>query len=151
MQITVESPNKPKKHKQTPKLTKIEVMIDMHYLKMHQKYTNRSLEIKFYCKNNKMFLTSERASIAQLVEQLICNQWVGSSSLSGGTTKSITYKINVLAGQVFRVSGGTLVAQTMVLRNEYNALHLLLSYPYPRGTPTFLFGTPHVIQQYKIA
>ena len=32
-----------------------------------------------------MFLTSTRASIAQLVEQLICNQWVGSSSLSGGT------------------------------------------------------------------
>ena len=26
------------------------------------------------------------APIAQLVEQLICNQWVGSSSLSGGTT-----------------------------------------------------------------
>ena len=25
------------------------------------------------------------APIAQLVEQLICNQWVGSSSLSGGT------------------------------------------------------------------
>ena len=27
-----------------------------------------------------MFLRSWRASIAQLVEQLICNQWVGSSS-----------------------------------------------------------------------
>ena len=25
------------------------------------------------------------ALVAQLVEQLICNQWVGSSSLSGGT------------------------------------------------------------------
>ncbi len=66
-----------------------------------------------------MFLGSWRASIAQLVEQLICNQWVGSSSLSGGTTKSITYKITVLAGEVFRFSGGTLVAQTMMLRNEY--------------------------------
>ena len=28
---------------------------------------------------------AHRAPIAQLVEQLICNQWVGSSSLSGGT------------------------------------------------------------------
>ena len=27
----------------------------------------------------------QNAPIAQLVEQLICNQWVGSSSLSGGT------------------------------------------------------------------
>ena len=33
------------------------------------------------------------ADIAQLVEQLICNQWVGSSSLSGGTMFSITYII----------------------------------------------------------
>ena len=28
------------------------------------------------------------ADIAQLVEQLICNQWVGSSSLSVGTIKT---------------------------------------------------------------
>ena len=34
-----------------------------------------------------MFLISTRASIAQLVEQLICNQWVGSSSLSGAPQK----------------------------------------------------------------
>ena len=28
------------------------------------------------------------AALAQLVEQLICNQWVGSSNLSSGTTLS---------------------------------------------------------------
>ncbi len=83
--MTIESPKRPKKHKIPPKITKIKVIISMHYLKNYGKYINRSLEIKIYCKNNKMFLISERASIAQLVEQLICNQWVGSSSLSGGT------------------------------------------------------------------
>ena len=30
------------------------------------------------------------AALAQLVEQLICNQWVGSSNLSSGTTLSPT-------------------------------------------------------------
>ncbi len=33
-----------------------------------------------------LFNYPRSAPIAQLVEQLICNQWVGSSSLSGGTT-----------------------------------------------------------------
>ena len=113
MYITVESPNKPKKHKQTPKLTKIEVMIDMHYLKMHQKYTNRSLEIKFYCKNNKMFLTSERASIAQLVEQLICNQWVGSSSLSGGTNDYIKVSNINMLGKVQFMSRRTYLSTVL--------------------------------------
>ena len=32
-----------------------------------------------------LFKYPRSAPIAQLVEQLICNQWVGSSSLSGGT------------------------------------------------------------------
>ena len=32
-----------------------------------------------------LFNYPRSAPIAQLVEQLICNQWVGSSSLSGGT------------------------------------------------------------------
>ena len=32
-----------------------------------------------------LFNCPSSAPIAQLVEQLICNQWVGSSSLSGGT------------------------------------------------------------------
>ena len=32
-----------------------------------------------------LFNYPHSAPIAQLVEQLICNQWVGSSSLSGGT------------------------------------------------------------------
>ena len=32
-----------------------------------------------------LFNYQRSAPIAQLVEQLICNQWVGSSSLSGGT------------------------------------------------------------------
>ena len=32
-----------------------------------------------------LFNYARSAPIAQLVEQLICNQWVGSSSLSGGT------------------------------------------------------------------
>jgi hypothetical protein len=32
-----------------------------------------------------LFNCPRSAPIAQLVEQLICNQWVGSSSLSGGT------------------------------------------------------------------
>ena len=35
-----------------------------------------------------LFNYPRSAPIAQLVEQLICNQWVGSSSLSGGTIKS---------------------------------------------------------------
>ena len=34
--------------------------------------------------------------IAQLVEQLICNQWVGSSSLSGGTISSRNNVLNQL-------------------------------------------------------
>ena len=34
-----------------------------------------------------LFNYPHSAPIAQLVEQLICNQWVGSSSLSGGTIK----------------------------------------------------------------
>ena len=62
-----------------------------------------------------MFIFSGRASIAQLVEQLICNQWVGSSSLSGGTTLSITWKIMNLTGCQSWVFGGTLVVQTTVL------------------------------------
>ena len=59
--------------------------MEIYYLKIYKKYRNRFFITKIYCKNTKMFLGSFRASIAQLVEQLICNQWVGSSSLSGGT------------------------------------------------------------------
>ena len=33
-----------------------------------------------------MSLKNINAALAQLVEQLICNQWVGSSNLSSGTT-----------------------------------------------------------------
>ena len=36
-------------------------------------------------KRGALFSYPRSAPIAQLVEQLICNQWVGSSSLSGGT------------------------------------------------------------------
>ena len=35
-----------------------------------------------------LFNYPRSAPIAQLVEQLICNQWVGSSSLSGGTIQA---------------------------------------------------------------
>ena len=72
-------------HSKTPKLTKIIDIAEMFYLKIYKKYTNRFSKANIYCKTTKMFLPSWRASIAQLVEQLICNQWVGSSSLSGGT------------------------------------------------------------------
>ena len=41
-------------------------------------------------------LLESRADISQLVEQLICNQWVGSSSLSVGTNKK-----NRLLGRFF--------------------------------------------------
>ena len=37
-----------------------------------------------------MSLNNFFAALAQLVEQLICNQWVGSSNLSSGTTFSPT-------------------------------------------------------------
>jgi hypothetical protein len=40
--------------------------------------------------------SARRAGVAQLVEQLICNQWVGSSILSAGT--SITRLPNDCAG-----------------------------------------------------
>ena len=39
-----------------------------------------------------LFNYPRSAPIAQLVEQLICNQWVGSSSLSGGPS----YRSNIL-------------------------------------------------------
>ena len=44
------------------------------------------------------------APIAQLVEQLICNQWVGSSSLSGGT---IVFKGLAVIRWAFCFSGET--------------------------------------------
>ena len=83
--MTTASPNKPKTHRKTPRLNKIFDMIGILYPKKIEKHINRLATVKFYCKFSKMFLLSWRASIAQLVEQLICNQWVGSSSLSGGT------------------------------------------------------------------
>ena len=87
--MTTASPNKPKTHRKAPKLNKIFDMIGILYAKKYEKHVNSLPTVKFYCKFNKIFIFSGRASIAQLVEQLICNQWVGSSSLSGGTTLSI--------------------------------------------------------------
>ena len=87
--MTTASPNKPKTHRKTPKLNKIFDIIGIYFEKKYEKHVNRLPTAKFYCKFSKIFIFSGRASIAQLVEQLICNQWVGSSSLSGGTTLSI--------------------------------------------------------------
>ena len=117
--MTTASPNKPKTHRKTPKLNKIFDIIGIYFEKKYEKHVNRLPIVKFYCKFSKIFIFSGRASIAQLVEQLICNQWVGSSSLSGGTTKSITYKIVDLNARKSWLSGGTLVAQTVVLKNEF--------------------------------
>ena len=49
-----------------------------------------------------LFNYPRSAPIAQLVEQLICNQWVGSSSLSGGT---IFFKGLAVIRWAFCVSG----------------------------------------------
>ena len=51
-----------------------------------------------------LFNYPHSAPIAQLVEQLICNQWVGSSSLSGGT---IVFKGLAETRWAFCFSGGT--------------------------------------------
>ena len=52
-----------------------------------------------------LFNYPRSAPIAQLVEQLICNQWVGSSSLSGGT---IVVKGLAETRWAFCISGETL-------------------------------------------
>ena len=52
-----------------------------------------------------LFNCPRSAPIAQLVEQLICNQWVGSSSLSGGT---IVFRGLAEIRWAFCVSGETL-------------------------------------------
>lgn len=52
-----------------------------------------------------LFNYPRSAPIAQLVEQLICNQWVGSSSLSGGT---IVFKGLAVMRWAFCFSGETL-------------------------------------------
>jgi hypothetical protein len=52
-----------------------------------------------------LFNCPRSAPIAQLVEQLICNQWVGSSSLSGGT---IVFKGLAETRWAFCFSGETL-------------------------------------------
>lgn len=48
----------------------------------------------------------ENADIAQLVELLICNQWVGSSSLSVGTIKPLVFQGLFLYSDVGRLLPG---------------------------------------------
>ncbi len=57
---------------------------------MFIKQRNSTKRCKFFIDNKKTFLYKEirYADIAQLVEQLICNQRVGSSSLSVGTIEN---------------------------------------------------------------
>ena len=63
-----------------------------------------------------LFNYPRSAPIAQLVEQLICNQWVGSSSLSGGT---IIFKGLAEIRWAFCFSGETLGKHFFqLLRNE---------------------------------
>ena len=54
-----------------------------------------------------LFNYPRSAPIAQLVEQLICNQWVGSSSLSGGTTflSNLVEILQLFSGFLFVTTG----------------------------------------------
>jgi hypothetical protein len=44
-----------------------------------------------------------RAAIAQLVEHLICNQGVGGSSPSGGTTTKLMFSVWLSTGETLRL------------------------------------------------
>ena len=54
-----------------------------------------------------LFNYPRSAPIAQLVEQLICNQWAGSSSLSGGTTflSNLVEILQLFSGFLFVTTG----------------------------------------------
>ncbi len=92
--ITQKRPDKPRAKRNIPAVQKI-ILFKCPSIKYNDvlfvKWRNIATK---YLKNFSLSSTRKRgASIAQLVEQLICNQWVGSSSLSGGTMFSITYII----------------------------------------------------------
>ena len=84
--ITQKRPDKPRAKRNIPAVQKI-ILLKCPSIKYNDvlfvKWRNIATK---YLKNFSLSSTRKRgASIAQLVEQLICNQWVGSSSLSGGT------------------------------------------------------------------
>ena len=85
--ITQKRPDKPRAKRNIPAVQKI-ILFNCPSIKYNDglfvKWRNIATK---YLKIFSLSSTRKRgASIAQLVEQLICNQWVGSSSLSGGTT-----------------------------------------------------------------
>ena len=85
--ITQKRPDKPRAKRNIPAVQKI-----ILFKCLSIKYNNvlfvkwRNIATKYLKIFSLSFTRKRGASIAQLVEQLICNQWVGSSSLSGGTT-----------------------------------------------------------------